>query len=313
MWLIRSLAQRRPAALMVAGRLLFAMGWWDVRTRGAGCMGYRETWFASWLSGSESITLVELVGQPDSKPDSTVALMCTTGCRTGDAMTSSRTVRLTWVASVALMVLIALASYMLMRQPSANASPEPAASVVVAATPTPSPTRSPTPPPAPAPDLTEQPTEGAEFARMTIPRLGADVIDVPVLQGVGDEQLAVGMGHFPTSALPGQAGNFAFAGHRSTHSEPLRNVDLLQPGDFVYVRTAANWYTYRLYADRIVEPTALWVVDPVPLPGEGLSPHLITLVTCNPRWGSTERWIWWGQLAAISPVSAGDPPLVVSG
>ena len=227
-------------------------------------------------------------------------------------MSRSRVTGLRWLLVVVVAAVIAVGGYFaVVRQPNAVAAPEPAAAAAPSATPSTTATPPP-PPPVPAPDLTEQPAEGVEFARMTIPRLGTDVIDVPVVQGVGDAQLAVGMGHFPDSALPGQAGNFAFAGHRSTHSEPLRNVDLLQPGDLVYVRTAANWYTYRLYADRIVEPTALWVVDPVPLPEEGLSPHMITLVTCNPRWGSTERWIWWGQLAAISPVSAGEPALVIS-
>ena len=228
-------------------------------------------------------------------------------------MAQLRSHRVRWVMVALLAAIIAISGYVVvLRQPNAVAAPEPVATTAAVAIPASTPKPPPPPPPVPAPDLTEQPAEGVEFARMTIPRLGTDVIDVPVVQGVGDAQLAVGMGHFPDSALPGQVGNFAFAGHRSTHSEPLRNVDLLQPGDLVYVRTAANWYTYRLYADRIVEPTALWVVDPVPLPGEGLSPNLLTLVTCNPRWGSTERWIWWGQLAAVSPVTAGDPALVVS-
>jgi hypothetical protein len=29
---------------------------------------------------------------------------------------------------------------------------------------------------------------------------------------------------------------------------------------------------------------------------------MITLTTCHPRWGSTERWSWWGMLVEVRAI-----------
>lgn len=153
------------------------------------------------------------------------------------------------------------------------------------------------------------PVAGEAFGLIYIPRLKDDVWGVPLIEGVSDLDLTKGIGRFPDSALPGELGNFALAGHRATHGEPLRFIDLLQPGDTVYIETETGWYTYRLTNDQIVQPTDVWVVDPVPgQPPETVPDRrLITLVTCNPRWGSTQRWIWWGELIAVSHKVNGPP------
>lgn len=55
--------------------------------------------------------------------------------------------------------------------------------------------------------------------------------------------------------------------------------------------------------DEIVEPDAMWVLDPNPggIVNKTGVEEMITLTTCHPRWGSTERWIWWGVLAEVLP------------
>jgi sortase A len=153
------------------------------------------------------------------------------------------------------------------------------------------------------------PIPAEAFGLMYIPRLGDDVWATPLIEGVTDEDLTRGIGHFPESALPGDIGNTSFAGHRATYGEPLANVDQLQVDDRVYVETAGEWHTYRLTNDEIVLPTDVWVVDPVPGAAPGTQPTepLITLVTCEPRWGSTHRWIWWGELVASTPKDEGPP------
>jgi sortase A len=51
------------------------------------------------------------------------------------------------------------------------------------------------------------------------------------------------------------------------------------------------------------------VIDPVPgKPDMQPSEALITLTTCNPRWASTTRWIWWGTLKDTLPKSSGERP-----
>ena len=155
------------------------------------------------------------------------------------------------------------------------------------------------PPPAPVPHNCD------DVAILHIPRLGSgpDGTGIPVLEGVGLDILNKATGHYPGTALPGQIGNFAVAGHRKTHGEPFRHLDELRAGDLVYVETAQDWYTYRIdAAPVIVQPTDLGVVDPVPgEPGVRPTRPLITLTTCNPWWSSTQRMIVTGELVATRP------------
>lgn len=154
-----------------------------------------------------------------------------------------------------------------------------------------------------------KPPIGTPFALMYMPRLKDKVWELPVIQGVGLDELARGMGHYPTSALPGDVGNFAVAGHRATHGEPLANIDRVKTGDKVYIYSARGWSTYTLRQDKIVTPTSMWVLKNNPLEAGILkSDKIITVVTCNPRWGSTERWVWWGDETEFRTVAQGPPP-----
>lgn len=159
------------------------------------------------------------------------------------------------------------------------------------------------------PDVPTPPIPSEAFGLMYIPRLKPDVWATPLIEGVENGDLARGIGHMPGTALPGEVGNAAFAGHRATHGEPLRYVDQLQPGDLVFIQTIDGWYTYRLREDQLVRPTDIWVADPVPGAPTGTPPTepVLTLITCHPRWGSTQRWVWWGDLVDTQPNSEGAP------
>ena len=141
------------------------------------------------------------------------------------------------------------------------------------------------------------------FALIYIPRLKDKVWELPITRGVDPDDLISGLGHYPDNALPGEKGNFAMAGHRATYSEPLANIDQLRQDDEVIIQTAGNWYVYKLILDEIVEPDAMWVLDPNPggIVNKTGVEEMITLTTCHPRWGSTERWIWWGVLTEVRP------------
>jgi sortase A len=159
-----------------------------------------------------------------------------------------------------------------------------------------------------------KPEFGSAFALMYVPRLRDRVWGAPIVHGVGDYELARGIGHYPTAALPGEVGNFAVAGHRATNGEPFRDIDRLTVGDEVYVETRDTWYVYRLERDQIVTPDATWVIGPVPgQPGATPSESLITLTTCHPRWASYERWIWWGSLVETVDKADGETPDVILG
>ena len=148
---------------------------------------------------------------------------------------------------------------------------------------------------------------GKGFAFMHIPRLGRNYA-VPVVQGVGLDDLARGIGHYPRTVMPGHVGNFAVAGHRATHGEPFAYLDRLGRGDVVIVETRTDWFVYRMDRVRIVQPTDVWVIDPVPgKPDAKPTQQLITLTTCNPRWASTERLIVFGHLESRQDKADGPP------
>jgi sortase A len=163
------------------------------------------------------------------------------------------------------------------------------------------------PTPVPAPAL------GEAFARVHIPRLGQDWAR-PIIEGVGPKDLAKGVGHYPNTALPGRVGNFALAGHRATHGEPLRDLDRLRKGDAVVVETRDTWYVYTVDVSRIVLPTQVDVVAPVPgRPGVRPTERLLTLSTCHPRWASYQRLIVHGHLTGTMPKSKGMPSVLREG
>lgn len=142
-----------------------------------------------------------------------------------------------------------------------------------------------------------------------IPRFGADYA-IPVLEGTEDDALESGFGHFLTSQDPGARGNFALAGHRITHGEPLRRMPELQPGDEVVVETREWVYTYVLDTggdDLVVPFSGVWVLDRRPVnPSGGPQPpadrtRLITLTTCAELFHTDDRLIAFGHLQSRRP------------
>lgn len=141
---------------------------------------------------------------------------------------------------------------------------------------------------------------GAAVAAMEFFRPGEGgpiVLDDPVMvvQGVTDQALAAGPGRYPGSAYPGQEGNFAVAGHRTTHGGPFWNLDQIGAGDEIHItdRNGTRWI-YEFVETRIVSPAEIAVLAPDPL---DLGRPMLTLTTCHPRWSQTERMVVFAQLA----------------
>lgn len=151
---------------------------------------------------------------------------------------------------------------------------------------------------------------GATFSAIGlvyIPRLKADVWGTPLISGTSERDLAIGIGHYESSAGPGEVGNFAIAGHRATNGEPFARFEKLAAGDEVIVQTSAGYFTYKLIKNQKIQTNEIWVLAPSPEGLETSVPQLITLTTCEPRWNSTKRWAWWGELAEFSQ----EPPAVL--
>jgi sortase (surface protein transpeptidase) len=88
-------------------------------------------------------------------------------------------------------------------------------------------------------------TDGSGIAKIYIPSLGEDY-HYTVIEGTTQADLAIGPGHYTGSALPGQPGDFAIAGHRVSEGAPFNEMDLIQSCDAIVIETQSDWYVYRM-------------------------------------------------------------------
>jgi len=137
----------------------------------------------------------------------------------------------------------------------------------------------PAPPPAP---------EGGAIAHLVIPKIG---VDSYVVQGVDEADLRKGPGHYPVTPLPGQVGNAAIAGHRTTYGAPFGALDDLEAGDQIRVTTLQGSFEYRIYDKLVVAPDAFEVLEPDPN-----RPATLTLTTCHPKYSAAQRLVVKAEL-----------------
>jgi sortase A len=153
--------------------------------------------------------------------------------------------------------------------------------------------------------------QGEVFGIAYVPRFGADYTR-PLVEGTDAAELdTLGLGHYLNTAMPGGLGNFALAGHRQTHGAVLDNIDALRTGDRIYIQTKAGYYTYIYRNTEIVLPNRIDVVLPVP-GHEGARPteRLLTMTSCNPRYGDWERIVVHAVLESWRPLKAGPPEAI---
>jgi sortase A len=138
-----------------------------------------------------------------------------------------------------------------------------------------------TPTTTPAPVI---PKVGDIVGKLTIPSIK---VSKWIIAGVGYKQLEKGPGLFAGSPLPGQLGNVAIAGHRTTYGAPFSRIDEIQKGDIVTIDTSAGSFTYEVNgAPRIVNATDVAVVKT-----KDKTIASLTLVSCHPKWTSKQRII----------------------
>lgn len=146
---------------------------------------------------------------------------------------------------------------------------------------------------APAPP----PEDGEAVAHIVIPKIGVDKM---VVEGVGVPDLKKGPGHYPRSPMPGQPGNAAIAGHRTTYGAPFSRLDELVAGDPIQVATRQGQFVYRVTETRIVKPSETEVLDPT-------DDSRLTLTTCHPRFSAAQRMI---VIAALEGPAVEAPPVL---
>lgn len=155
------------------------------------------------------------------------------------------------------------------------------------------------------------PAHGAAIGVIYIPRFGANY-SRPIIEGTSSDVIdTLGLGRYAGTAMPGAVGNFVVAGHRQTHGAVLDNIHTLVPGDKIYVQTADGFYTYVFRNQEIVLPDRTDVILPVPAqPGAVPEQRLLTMTSCNPRFGSEERIIAYSVFESWQPLSAGAPAAI---
>jgi sortase A len=142
-----------------------------------------------------------------------------------------------------------------------------------------------------------------EFERPGQERAPVSDDPIVVVEGTTEAALRAGPGHYTFTADPGEPGNFAVAGHRTTWGAPFYDLDQIAPGDLVHVTTRdGTRHTYEVLdgssgggdpGQHIVSPRATWVLSADPMDTGG---SVLTLTTCHPRWSATYRMIVFAQL-----------------
>ena len=143
--------------------------------------------------------------------------------------------------------------------------------------------------------------DGDAIAILRIPRIG---IEWQVVEGVSVADLKDGPGHFRETVMPGQLGNSAIAGHRTTHGHPFLELDQLEAGDLIEITTLVGTYTYAVTDSLVVKPSDYALVIPT------VDPTIATLVlaTCDPAYTARNRLVVRATLVPESSDQVFAPP-----
>ncbi len=165
------------------------------------------------------------------------------------------------------------------------------------------------------------PEGGEAVGALDIGDIGVSKI---VVEGVTVADLREGPGHYSSSPFPGQPGNAAIAGHRTTYGAPFNRIDELQPGDDIVVTTVQGTFVYEVmpageaYPDAgldfersmsghlVVSPSETWVLD-------DFGDNRLTLTACHPKFSARQRIIVAARLVAEPAVAVPRPAQLAEG
>lgn len=128
------------------------------------------------------------------------------------------------------------------------------------------------------------------IGRLRIPRLRVAAM---VREGADSGTLGRAIGHIPGTALPGEAGNVALAGHRDTFFRPLRDI---RQDDVIDLETGNGTYRYVVESTKIVGPRDVNVLA-------AAGRRTLTLVTCYPFYyigSAPKRFIVRAEQVAVN-------------
>jgi len=117
------------------------------------------------------------------------------------------------------------------------------------------------------------------IGELVIPAL---LLTQTMYRGVTLPTLDKGVGYWPGTAMPGHVGNVVLGGHRVSKQKPFRNIDLLVPGDEIYLTTDEGTFVYAVTGTQIIEPTDTWIINQ----SESAT---LTLFACHPPHSTKQR------------------------
>ena len=131
------------------------------------------------------------------------------------------------------------------------------------------------------------PDKGDPIGNLRIPDID---LTWTVVEGVGlGTELKKGAGHYPKTPLPGQPGNAAIAGHRTTYGAPFHNLGELETGALILWDSLVGTHTYVVREVKIVKPTETSVLN-------DRSGGWLTLTTCHPKFSARQRLIVFAEI-----------------
>jgi sortase A len=133
--------------------------------------------------------------------------------------------------------------------------------------------------------------EGGAIGRISIPRLGLDMV---IVNGTDAGSLKKGPGRDARTFMPGQGQLVYIAGHRTTYSAPFSDIDELERGDPVTVRVPYATIVYRV-TGHVVVPAG----DLDRLRSRGR--EVLALQACHPRFFASHRYIVYARPVELIP------------
>lgn len=110
---------------------------------------------------------------------------------------------------------------------------------------------------------------------------------LPIMLGLSNDAMSTGGGTMRPDQVMGK-GNYPLAGHYMTTQgilfSPLENTKI---GEKVYLTDLKKVYVYKIYMKKVVDPTAVWLVN-------NTKNNIVTLITCAD--GGANRWAVRGNL-----------------
>lgn len=130
-----------------------------------------------------------------------------------------------------------------------------------------------------AAEVRTTPGKYQKVGRIKIPNIK---LDVSFGEGVYAAALDHGPGHWPGTPLPGRTGTAVLSGHRNTHTQPFKYLNLLRPGDKIIVSVGRqDPVTFRVI-DTTIVPEAKYPAFVLKPAKDPLSRNL-TLFACHPE------------------------------